>query len=306
MNDHRKNPHYIRGLLLVLITTTLWGVLPIFLKIAVRDVPAGSIAWFRFTFAFFVLYFFLSVRGDRPGAILRSPPWQGIVAGVALAGNYYGVTQAVHFSGPSNVAILIQIAPVLLVVVGVLFFREALSPLQMLGFAIAAAGFFVFYHDQTGNTTDLALYSSATGLLISAAVAWVVYMTCQKILSRDFAAQSLNLLVYGVAALVLIPQVDWQQFATLGTATWGLLCFLGFNTLIAYGALAEAVKLIPLTTISILVALNPLITLLGMEIVPRLGPGWLAPESIGFWGYAGAMTAVGGVVLAVFRPPRGN
>ncbi len=292
---------YARGILLVLVTTLLWGFLPIILKVALTEFSAGTIAWFRFLFAFVVLYLLLSLRGSHPALILRRPPILGIVAGASLSANYFGVTEAVNLSTPSNAAILIQLAPVLLAVVGVLFFKERLTPLQMVGFAVAAVGFYLFYIDQRGNVKDMTHYSTATVYIMFAAVVWVLYISCQKLLSRSFGAQSLNLLVYGVAAVVLVYKVNWVEFTGIGWKGWTVLVVLGLNTLLAYGALAESVKHVPLTIISPLITLNPLITLTGMLVLPALSSGRLMPEIIGTWGYLGAVTAVGGVVLVIAR-----
>lgn len=285
----------------MLVTTLLWGFLPIILKIALNDFSAGTIACFRFFFAFIVLYFILSIKGFKPSRFLQKPPLLGIVAGASLAANYFGMTESVNLSSPSNAAILIQLAPVILVIVGVTFFKERVNWQQFLGFVIAAVGFSLFYLDQLGNVKDMEIYSSSTVYIVFAAVVWVLYISCQKILSRNYSAQMLNLLVYGVAALVLVAKVQWSEFLGIGWKGWLLLAVLGVNTLLAYGALAEAVKYIPLTVISPVITLNPLITLSAMLVIPQLSGGILIPETIGTGGYIGAVIAVTGVVLVLAR-----
>ena len=74
---------------------------------------------------------------------------------------------------------------------------------------------------------------------------------------------------------------------------------MGLNTLLAYGALAEAVECIPLSVISILITLNPLITLSGMWVLTAFGVGLLSAENISWHGYLGGIIAVSGVVLVV-------
>ncbi|HAX45507.1 MAG TPA: hypothetical protein DCX78_01595, partial [Nitrospina sp.] len=117
--------------------------------------------------------------------------------------------------------------------------------------------------------------------------------------SAKYSAQNLNLLVYAVAAIALIPLVEWNEFLKGGFAGWLLLIVLGLNTLLAYGALAEAVECIPLSLISILITLNPLITLSGMWILNALVVETLPMENISGSGYMGGAIAVGGVVLVV-------
>ena len=286
---------------MVTITLSLWGVLPILLKLGLNYYSAGTIAWFRFFFSFLILFLFLSVRRSDFG-ILRRPPIIGVMGGAALAANYFGVTQGIHLSGPSNAAVIIQIAPVLLVVAGVLLFRETIGSRQLAGMALATVGFYLFYLDRVGNAQNNIHYSMANGWVIFAAVVWTLYMICQKRLSVKYSAQTLNLLVYAVATAMLVPLVDWSELLKDNFVGWLLLISLGLNTLLAYGALAEAIECIPLSLISILITINPLITLSGMWILNYLGIEALPVENISWFGYLGGVVAIGGVVLVVAYP----
>jgi len=71
-----------------------------------------------------------------------------------LAANYFGMTQGIHFSGPSNAAIIIQLAPVFLVIAGVVLFRETIRLRQLVGIIIAMSGFYLFYLDRVTLQMD--------------------------------------------------------------------------------------------------------------------------------------------------------
>ena len=299
--------YFLRGILLSLVTALLWGVLPIFLKITLQGFHAGTISWFRFVFAFLLLAGILQWKEHKPLDILRKPPWMGIVGGACLSANYYWVTVAVDLSGPSNMAVLIQTASIFLVLVGVFVFHEHLTLRQVLGMFVAGVGLFLFYHDQQSRILETGDYFYANFLIVLAALVWVGYMVSQKFLSRQYGAQSLNLLVYAVATLTLIGGVEWADFTRAGLTAWLSLIFCGFNTLLAYGTLAEAVKYIPLALISVIISLNPLITLWGMKILPQIGFAGLQADPVGSLGYFGGVGAVTGVVLVVYRgTPGGN
>ena len=164
-----------------------------------------------------------------------------------------------------------------------------------MGVVMAIVGFYLFYLDRVGNAVDNTNYSIANGWVIFAAVVWVFYMICQKQLSIKYSAQTLNLLVYAVAMVALVPLVGWDEFFKGGVVGWLLLVILGLNTLLAYGALAEAIECIPLSLISILITLNPLISLGGMWTLNTLGVGALPLENISWYGYLGGVIAVSGV-----------
>ena len=294
--------YFLRGILLSLVTALLWGILPIFLKITLQGFHAGTISWFRFVFAFLLLAGILQWKEHKPLDILRKPPWMGIVGGACLSANYYWVTVAVDLSGPSNMAVLIQTASIFLVLVGVFVFHEHLTLRQVLGMFVAGVGLFLFFHDQQSRILETGDYFYANFLIVLAALVWVGYMVAQKFLSRQYVAKSLNLLVYAVATLTLIGGVEWADFTRAGLTPWLSLIFCAANTLLAYGALAEAVKYIPLALISVIISLNPLITLWGMKILPEIGFAGLQSDPVGSLGYFGGAIAVTGVVLVVYRP----
>ena len=252
-------------------------------------------------FAFLILFVILQWKAHEPLDILRKPPWMGILGGACLSANYYWVTVGVDLSGPSNMAVLIQTASVFLVLTGVYVFRERLTLRQILGMLVAGSGLFLFFHDQQSRIQDKGDFYYADFLIVLAGMVWVGYMVSQKFLSRQYGAQSLNLLVYAVATFTLIGGVDWADFTSAGLTAWLSLIFCGINTLLAYAALAEAVKYIPLALISVIISLNPLITLLGMKILPEMGFAGLQPDPIGSLGYWGGVVAVTGVVLVVYR-----
>ena len=290
--------NYARGLTYAAVTALLWGFLPILMKIALAEFSGGSIVWFRFTFAFGVLFLILKFQKKQPESIILSPPGFGILAGIFLAGNYFYFLKGVETGTPSNAGILIQVAPVMLVFLGVVLFKERFKWNQGIGLAIAVVGYVLFYRDQRQQWGSEA-YTETSIYMVAAAVLWVGYMVFQKKLSVAHRAQHLNLLVYGTAALVLIPTVIWADFNNPHFGSWVLMVFLGVNTLLAYGCLAEAVNSIPLWLISVVITLNPFITLTFMHILSTVAPGWVEPEIIGLWGYIGACIAVFGVVMVI-------
>ena len=77
------------------------------------------------------------------------------------------------------------------------------------------------------------------------------------------------------------------------------MIFMGANTLIAYGCLAVALKLIPANQVAVIVVLNPLVTMGCMALLASYGLSWLGIENIGLVGYLGAGALLTGVGLVV-------
>ena len=280
-------------------TAFLWGFLPIFLKVALKDFSSQTIVGFRFLFAFAVLGAILIFRSEQPSKILIRPPLIGILTGIMLAGNYFYFLEGVNFSGPANSGVLIQIAPVMVAIAGVFLFKERFSKQQAIGLFMAALGLCLFYVDRVSQVTDMGVYSQANLYIFIGAVLWAGYMICQKILCQDYKAQHLNLLTYGIASLVFVPWIIWPELSGLSLKAWALMIFLGVNTILAYGALAEAVKYIPVSLISVIITINPLITLFATHFIDDIFPGMIPPESVGVSGWFGACAAITGIILVV-------
>jgi drug/metabolite transporter (DMT)-like permease len=294
MSNHSK------GLLMISITAVLWGILAIVLKYALQRFSGYTIIWFRFTFSFVFLSGYYLIKRPHFFEVLIKPPILGILAGIAMAGNYLGFTSGVALTSPSNAQILIQISPLLVTVVGVVYFKERLSLLQKSGFGIAAAGFVLFYWDQLQHLIiSSQQYSRGNLWIIFAAITWTFFAVCQKLLVRIWTPQQTNLLIYLVAALVFSPLAVFHEFQGLRLSDWLTLIFLGANTLIAYGTLGEALKLLPANQVSAIIVLNPLITLILIGILSVRQLPWLASESTTLLGYAGAMLLLSGVGLVV-------
>lgn len=294
MSNHTK------GLIMISITAVLWGVLAIVLKYALQRFSGNTIIWFRFTFSFVFLAGYYLVQRPRLFEILAKPPMLGIVAGLALAGNYLGFTTGVSLTSPSNAQILIQISPLLVAILGVVYFKENLSGLQKTGFSIAGAGFMLFYWDQLHHLSISAQqYSRGNLWIMFAAVAWALFAVCQKLLVRLWMPQQTNLLIYLVASLVFFPMSVFKEFQGLTFLDGLTLFFLGANTLIAYGTLSEAIHLLPANQVSAIIVLNPLITLMVVELLSNQKLPWLSSESTTLMGYAGALVLLAGIGLVV-------
>jgi len=278
----------------------LWGLVPIVLKYLLSVCSIGTIIWFRFATSFLVLVAVYAVRDPRSFRVIKKPPLLGILAGLCLGANYYGSTMGVHLTSPSNAQVLGQIGPLLLSVAGMVYFKERLSPKQKLGLGLTLCGFIFFYQDQIrGLLVDHGMYIRGDLWIVFGSSIWAVFAISQKILVRRMTPQQANLIIYAVAALVFFPQVKFQEFLQLPWAGWALLCFMGANTLVAYGALAVALKLIEANQVALVVVLNPVITMACMAFLSAYQLGWLGVENITFVGYFGAGAMLAGVGLVV-------
>ena len=296
MKDHHK------GILLASTTAFLWAVLAIVLKFIVAHVQAVNIVWFRFLFAFVVLLALNIIRTPEQLSVLRRPPLRLILVGILLALNYVGFLKGIELTSPSNAQILIQMAPLGLAVCGIVLFKEPFRGPQKLGFVLALIGFAFFYRDGFTNFVDnLDVYRNGNFWILFAAMTWTTYAVLNKVLLRELTSNQINLAIYLTATLLLVVFTEPAQFTELTPGIWALLIFAGLNTLVAYGCLAESFRYIPAYQISFIIVCNPLLTLILMSIIGRLGIPELSPQRLGLGGWIGALLVIGGSVAVNFR-----
>jgi drug/metabolite transporter (DMT)-like permease len=290
-----------KGLFFAGITASLWGMLAIALKVSLNFFDPYTVVWWRFTMAFTVLVVFFVIRRPSYLAILKRPPGLLLLAGLLLGVNYIGFMQGVNHAGPSVTQVLIQIGPISLAAVGFIFFRERINWVRVLGFVLALVGFSFFYYQQLTRlmgTTDT-LNEGVLWILI-AAWSWTGYAVLNKILVRRIPSSQINLILYGVPALVFMPLADFQSLLAVSSPwVFLLLVFMGANTLVAYGALSLALKYAEANKISLIITLNPIITFGLLEILLWLDVGWLEVPPVGFLSYIGALVVLVGAVLAI-------
>lgn len=294
------SPH-LTGILLASVTAVSWSALAIGLKYSLGFASAGSIVWFRMLVAFVVMSLLtLLPQNKNIRYDLRRLPWIVVLAGVGLAANYFGYLKAVELSSASNAQVMIQIGPMSLALVGILVFKEIPTRLQVIGMLVALLGFSLFFGDQLLTTLqNQSMYLAANSWVVIAAWSWVAYSIITKIYSASHSVHSINLLVYFIAMLALLPLAHFSDFSELTLGQWALLFLLGLNTLVAYGCLALALKKIPASQVSMIIVLNPLLTLLFFALMDHYDFHLVAAEPIQLQGYVGALLVVTGVILAI-------
>jgi len=291
----------LKGVLFACLTAFLWGFLPIFLKVSLKYLEPSSIVWFRFTFAASILFIYFLIMDRKQLQIFKRPPFLLVIAALGLGLNYMGFLQGVNYTSPSNAQIIIQTGPILLALVGFVVYKERLNNKQIGGFAIAGIGLILFYQNQLqGFLNDPQAFNKGFLWIEIGAVAWVLYAALQKKLVQKHPAQTLNMFLYGLPALLYTPTVDFPAFANLSFPIWLIVIFLGLNTLIAYGALAFAFKYTEAYKVSIIVTLNPIITLITMAVLSGLQVDWIKTENLDPISMIGAVCVIGGAIIAVF------
>ncbi|SFE75956.1 DMT family transporter [Thermophagus xiamenensis] len=290
-----------KGLFYATITALLWGVLAIVLKVSLNYFDSYTIVWWRFTMAFTFLIAYFGIKSRRQLLILKKPPLLLLLAGLLLGVNYIGFMQGVHYAGPAVTQVMIQIGPIMLALTGFLIFKEQLTRLRAIGFFLALIGFIFFYYQQLQTiVSDVDLLNEGVIWVLTGALAWTAYAILNKILVRHISSGQINLILYGVPALLFLPFANFSSLLEI-ESIWEvvLLLFLGGNTLVAYGSLSLALKYADANKVSMVITINPVITFILMEVLLWNQVTWFTAPPVQAMSYVGAAMVLVGAMLAI-------
>jgi drug/metabolite transporter (DMT)-like permease len=296
---HQASGRWKLGLAMALLTAVSWATLPVALKITLEQLDPYTLTWFRFVFAAVCMGAWLGARGGFRGfAGLGRRRWgMLLVAALGLIGNYVFYLLGVQHTTPGNAQLLIQLAPLLMALGGIFVFRESYRLAQWLGLAVIAGGLALFFRDQVIAAASGLAYARGSLLIVVAAIVWAVYALLQKQLLTRLSSQAIQGFIYGLASLLLLPLAQPRALLALDAEHLWLLAFCCVNTLVAYGAFAEALAHWQASRVSAILAITPLMSLAVIAAVHALWPASIASERIGAAGYLGALLVVAGSAM---------
>ncbi len=300
MSIHLTSGRWRLGLGLALLTTFLWGILPLGLAIILQGLDVYTVTWYRFLIAFVLLGIYLATCQKLPDVKKwRSMPWRLLgIATIFLAANYVLFLQGLALTSPTNAEVLIQLSPVLMGLGALAIFKENYTRLQWLGLGVLTLGFSLFFHEQLRvlvTASDQYLLGSL--ILVFAAVCWAIYALAQKQLLKQLSSSQIMWLIYGSCTILYLPVSTPTAIFSLTPFQFFILLFCGLNTLIAYGAFAESLEHWEASRVSAVLALAPIITLIAVDMVALLFPLLIKPEHLTILAIIGAILVVTGSMM---------
>jgi drug/metabolite transporter (DMT)-like permease len=303
---HQITGKSLIGLLLALTTAILWGMLPIALKILLDVLSANAITAIRFLVAAILVGIWLGARGKLPAAaLLRSTKvaWLMMIAVIGLLSNYIMYLSGLNFLSAETGQVVIQLAPFLMMIGGVIIFKERLLLWQKVGAITLVSGLLLFFNERL---LQLMLQASTESLgvllVIAAAITWAAYALAQKQLLVYYSSKQIMYLLYVAGAVAFMPVSDFSPLTDMSGLHWALLIFCCLNTVVAYGAFAEALHHWEASKVSAILAVTPLFTILFANIVSALLPDVLTAQRLNLWSWLGAMLVVIGSAMTALAP----
>lgn len=290
------------GLCLALTTAICWGALPIAMKQVLVVMEPYTVVWYRFVMASVGLGLILFTRRQLPPLrIFRRRRWWVLllIATGGLLGNFVLFSSSLQFLSPTTSQVIGQLSPVGMMFASVLILKEKMRGTQIIGAIMLLCGMLLFFNASLIEIlTRLTDYTLGVLLGMCAATVWVSYGVAQKVLLRRLTSQQILLLLYILCVLFISPWAHPEVIFQL--SGWQLICllFCGANTLIGYGALAEAMARWQAAQVSAIITLTPLFTLFFSELLSLLWPHFFMPPALNAIGYIGAFVVVSGAMFS--------
>ena len=301
---HTVSGRWQLGLALSLTTVFLWGLLPIALKGVLLQMDAITVTWFRFAAAALFVFIYMAARKRIPN-FKELKGIIGILMLIAILGlcaNYVFYLFGVDKITPSSAQVMIQTAPMFMLLGGLFVFKEKFNKWQWLGFSSFVIGLILFFNMRfTEIVSNLdGAYTVGLFWMLLAAITWAAYALAQKQLLNTFTSNQIMFIIYITSTLILMPWSEPSQVMSLNALGCALLVFCCLNTIIAYGAFAEALAHWEATRVSAILALTPLVTIMAMKVVAYFFPDYLPDEPLNALSVLGSiMVVLGSATTAV-------
>ena len=263
-----------RSAVLMILSAAVFGTVGFFVRRI--GLPSAQIALYRALMAILLLGVWLLLkRQSIPLKALRREIPLLFLSGGAMGFNWILLFEAYRFTTVSAATLAYYFAPVIVLFLSALLFRERLTVLRIVCIVLSAAGMFLI----TGARGSAAEADHVKGVLLGlgAAVFYSAVMLLNRAI-RNVGGLHRTFLQFCAAASVLLPYVLLTGgFAPGPGDSAGILCLITVgvvHTGITYCMYFSALKDLPGQTAALLSYIDPLVAvvlsaLLGEGITPR-------------------------------------
>ena len=290
-----RTEHQFLGLALASITLLLWGTLPVVLKLLLQSLDPFTVTWYRFLLAGAMLFPVVHFRYGlaSPFRIRGAALVLAVVCVLGLGGNYLTYLMGLGRISPGSAQIVMQFSPIIVLLGGLILFKEPFSRLQWIGLGVLIVGMGLFFNQRFAELLSLVEnYGIGVWLVFTSAILWGVFMLAQKPLLRHLPSTSIMALVYWFGMLLFLPLAQPSRIFDLPAIPFLLLACSVVFTLVSYLSFAESLKRMEASRMGALVSLTPLVTMAVMGLIALFDPALVPMEPLN-------KPAIGGTILVV-------
>ncbi len=254
-----QNKDYKVGILCILFCQVWWGLCPVYWQ-ALEPIESWKIILYR-VFTMFV-YSYAAARTQYSREEIFGPLKDRAVrrlyffAGLVLTANWSIYIWAMVSERVIQSAIGYYIQPIVVCVVGVIFFKERLTKYNGTAIVFALAAIVIM----------LIHYGQIPGVALSLAGTWAVYSAIKKASDQPVLKTLVyETMIYSAISLIAIINIETRGIGVISMhmpGKYSLLFLSGLVTLIPVALFGVSAKRVPLLAIGLLGYISPSITLL--------------------------------------------
>lgn len=292
------------GLFLALFTSYMWGILPVILKGLLGSLDPYTLTWSRFMIAALLLLPWIVYRyGWQVFRLSRLGLGLVVLCILGATSNYVMYLMGLKYISPGSAQVVIQLAPMFMLLGGLIIFKESFALLQWVGFCILVLGIALFFNPRFSDlVSDVGAYDLGIFWVAFSALAAAVYALAQKRLLRLLSPEGIMFYIYLFGGFLLLFSATPSQGLALTPIQMGLVFLSAVITLVSYVSFATSMKHIEVSRVSMVLALNPLFTVGNMALATFVFPGFVEPESLNMLSWIGAILVVVGSALGSLKP----
>ncbi|WP_144368012.1 DMT family transporter [Palaeococcus pacificus] len=232
------------ALLEALLVTFLWSTSYVLIKIGLKEVNPLSFAAYRYLLGSAILVLFVLLKYKEVRITSKQILWV-----ILLGFTGYTVAQGLQFVGLSylpaiTVTFLLNLTPLFVVFLSVVFLREVPSPVQLLGIVAVLTGVGVFFSEST------LVFDEVIGIVVTlvSGVGWASYMVIMRYYLKRSEENVIALtswsMVFGAAILFGVAGLS-GNLVLPSLKAWSIIVFLAIiNTALAFVLWNHALKVL--------------------------------------------------------------
>lgn len=262
----------------------IFGTIGLFIRTI--DLPSSVIAMVRgFVGSLFLLGLIVASRGKISWQDISRNKKILILSGGFLGINWILLFEAFRYTTLASATLVYYLAPVIVIIVSAIFFKESLEPLKVVCVGLALIGM-VLVSGLVGS--DLSNGPNLTGIFfaLGAAICYAAVILMSQRL-ESISAYDGTIIQLATSGLVLLPYVlmteDFKTLTVDRSSLYSLAIVAIIHTGVAYALYFSAMRKLKAQTIAIYSYLDPLVAVIASSLILK--------EKVT------VMTAVGGLLI---------
>jgi len=275
-----------------LFAVTVWGLSFIATKNALTEVKPVVIILIRQILGMMFLAFIIIKQKKSFAINIREHKWIFVLALITSLHLWIQVT-GLQWTTASHTGWIIGITPVFIVILAVIFLKEKITSIQIIGIAVSFLGLLVLVSKGNFNSLDF-IKNKGDVLIILSSFTWSVYSLVTKKVTLNLAPVISTFYLFLIMAIIVSPftinKENISDTINLSLGGWAWILFLGILCSgVAYTLWAQALNEMSASKVGAFLYIEPFVTFFGSWLLIR--------EEITFLTLLSGLIIIGGVIL---------